>query len=77
MTQSSCGLNSNYDKLNLYTTNERNTFKFVRLRNKDAKWKVPTYNTCSYVVMNPPGGFTGGNVYLKFTKMESGITIYL
>jgi len=27
--------------------------------------------------MNPPGGYTGGKLYLKFTKMEPGITIYL
>ena len=77
MTQSSCGLVSNYDKLNLYTANERKTFKFEWLRHKNNYWKVPTYNACSYEVMNPPGGYIAGKLYLKFTKMEPGITIYL
>jgi hypothetical protein len=27
--------------------------------------------------MNPPGGYRGGKLYLKFTKMEAGITLYL
>jgi|TARA_B110000285_G_C14924639_1_gene514377 hypothetical protein len=27
--------------------------------------------------MNPPGGYIGGKLYLKFTKMEPGITLYL
>jgi len=27
--------------------------------------------------MNPPGGYKGGKLYLKFTKMEPGITLYL
>lgn len=70
MTQESCGLVKNYDKLNLYTENNQKSFRFDRIRFKNSKWKVPTYNACSYTVMNPPGGFTGGKLYLKFTKME-------
>jgi hypothetical protein len=27
--------------------------------------------------MNPPGGYTSGKVYMKFTKVERGITLYL
>ena len=27
--------------------------------------------------MNPPGGYTGGKVYLKFSKIEYGATVFL
>jgi hypothetical protein len=27
--------------------------------------------------MNPPGGFTSGNIYTQVIKIESGVTLYL
>ena len=27
--------------------------------------------------MNPPGGYNSGKVYLKLTKIEKGVTLYL
>ena len=47
------------------------------LRYKTEQYKVPAYQVCAYSIMNPPGGFTSGKVYMKFTKIESGVTLYL
>ena len=74
-----CGLKSNYDELNIYAMGmeEKTTFSFERLRFKTDYWKTPSYSTCSYQVMIPPGGYSSGKLYVQFKKIESGVTIYI
>ena len=43
------------------------------LRWKTKEYKIPTYQVCSYKVMNPPGGYSNGTVYMAITKKESGV----
>lgn len=77
-TKSNCGLLNNYDDLVLYANDTKQTFTFNGLRWKTQEYKIPTYQACSYTVKNPPGGFNGGKVYIKFTQLErGGVTLYV
>lgn len=85
--QNSCGLVTNYDKLNIYAEENKKTFTYDRLRWKTLYYKDPAYGVCSYRLMNPPlkkiwnsippGGFKGGSLYLTFSKLEPGIQLYV
>jgi len=61
----------------LYASNDWKTFKYEGLRWKTEDFKIPTYQVCSYNVMNPPGGYTSGRVYLKVNEPEAGVKLYL
>jgi hypothetical protein len=69
-SKSTCGLLNNYDDLNIYASGEKATFSYDWLRYKTEDYKIPTYGACAYALTNPPGGYTGGKIYVKFTKIE-------
>jgi hypothetical protein len=78
MNKEQCGLQYNYNDMNLYTEGgEWKTFRFGGLRWKTKGYKTATYQVCSYNIMNPPGGYTGGKVILKVNQPDSGVKLYL
>ena len=64
MTKTNCGLTNNYQNLDLFAKNDKSTFTFNNLRYKTAEYKIEQYQACTYKIMNPPGGYKGGKVYL-------------
>jgi hypothetical protein len=72
-----CGFSKNYMNLDLYAGNDKTTFNFDNLRWKTNAYKIPAYGACTYKIMNPPGGFTSGKVYMTIKKKEKGVRIYL
>ena len=76
MTKKNCGYEHNYMDLDLYASNDNTNFRVDGLRWKTNKYKVPTYQACTYKVMNPPGGYKGGKVYLTVEKKEAGMRLY-
>jgi hypothetical protein len=74
-TKQKCGLPRNYDNLNLYAESSSKTF-YSNNRYKTHAYKVPEYNVCTYKIMTPPGGYNGGKLYVTFSKIESGATVY-
>jgi len=77
MEKQNCGLQHNYQGLDIYAETDKKTFTNERLRYKTKDYKVPTFQACVYKFMTPPGGYTGGKVYLTIKKPESGVTLYL
>jgi prefoldin subunit 5 len=47
------------------------------LRYATNKWKNAEYGMCYYQVGNQPYYFLNGKVKIKFTKIESGVDVYL
>ena len=64
VTVSKCGYNGNYKDFEFYASNNDRNFTFTGK------------NVCSYKVMNPPGGYRNGSVYLTIEKV-SKTKVYL
>ena len=65
-TQASCGLEGNYAGLIIYASNTKKTFTYDGLKYNTATEATASYGVCSYQVMNPPGGYKGGKIYVTF-----------
>ena len=76
-SKSTCGLQYNYDGLNIYANENKTSFSYEWLRYTTKYWKTVRYSACSYKIMNPPGGYDGGNIYFQVTKLEDGIKLYI
>ena len=53
-----CGLEGNYEALNIYAQQQKVNFTNIGLKHE--------YSVCSYKLLNPPGGYQNGFIYLKF-----------
>ena len=72
-----CGIKESDENNTIIVKDEKSTFKHERLRYKDAKYKVPSYDVCYYKVQNPLYTFKSANVMVKFTKIEEGVDVYI
>ena len=70
-------MKDNYDELNIYTFNEKKNLKFDGLRYITFPKVNATYDVCTYSIQNPPGGFDGGNIYLKLINIDTGLKMYI
>ena len=76
-SKENCGLKSNYDGLNIYASGSKKTFSFSGLRYQTEPADAASYAVCSYQVMNPPGGYSSGKIFVKFTRVDFGVKVYI
>lgn len=68
-TQERCDLVNNYDGLNIYASNTIQNFTHPGF--------TGNHHVCSYQLMNPPGGYSKGTIYVVILEVNDGTTVYL
>ena len=79
ISSNKCGLKDAKNmEINPQADKKPKTFKMNHLRNHGSEaWKLPAYDVCYYNLKNSPYIFKNGNVFLKFTKIEKGVQVYV
>jgi len=77
MKKVTCGMKNNYDDLNIYAENTKKTFGYNGIRYKTEAYKISEYGVCSYRVFNAPDAFVGGKVFLRISRIEPGLKIWV
>ena len=76
-TAASCGIIEAFNGNDIYAETTKKTFEFSGLRYDTENDGSASYSVCSYQIMNPPGGYDGGKIYVTFPKVEQGVSLYV